>query len=228
MKNKTYFQIITGTIIGALVIVITMSTALIFQNKKIENMEKELYIKKQNEEMATDYYESILNLQTIKTKFNELQDYSILKNNTISMNHTYHYQADAFLGFKKEMELKGQGNVLYNVDVRLSNAIIKQEGKTIYVDLEQPFLDETSIRLAEKSLVMEETKSNLLANDEDGCQAMKFFHDSFIKSAKDNLKDLYSTEAKQQYINKVAEEEVRNLISTLNLNNVTVKVNIIK
>ena len=52
--------------------------------------------------------------------------------------------------------------------------------------------------------------------------------ESFIESGKKNVADLYNTAKEQRYIKEVAEQEIRALISTLNLNNVTVRVQIIE
>ena len=86
-----------------------------------------------------------------------------------------------------------------------------------------------SIKLVQNSLVMDEGDYSLFANKKDGAQAQKLYMDSFVDSGMNNVIDLYSTKAKQTYLEKAAISEVHALISTLNLNgNVNIQVEIIK
>ena len=85
MKNNRYYiNIITGTTLGLLIIL----GALMFkvQDGRIEALKDELYLKKQNKQRASDYYESSLNIKTIQSEFNTLQEYAIQKGNKINMN----------------------------------------------------------------------------------------------------------------------------------------------
>ena len=227
--NRHYLKWIAGTLIGLMVI--TSALMMKYKTNKIEKLEDQLYIKQQNEQMATDYYESVLNEKTIQSKFNTLQEYPVLKDCTINMNHTYEYNSEGFLGFDKQIVLSGHGQLQYSAVVKLNTAIIttSNNGKNVLVQIEAPYVDMNSIKLVQNSLVMDEGDYSLFANKKDGAQAQKLYMDSFVDSGINNVIDLYSTKAKQTYLEKAAISEVHALISTLNLNgNVNVQVEIIK
>lgn len=225
MKNNPYFKLIVSTVLGAFILI--NSCIMMGQQHRINTLEDDLYVKHQAEERATDFYSSTLNLKTIRTEFNELQDYTVLKG-TINQDHTYDYSADAMLGLKKEITIKGHGKVLYSVNVRLSDAIVTAEGKNILVQIRQPEVDNESINLQRGTLVIENTDANFIANKEDGMAAQKFFIESFVDAGVENVNDLYKTENQRKYINEVAKAEVEKLIQTLNLNDCNVRVKIIE
>ena len=227
--NRHYLKWIAGTLIGLMVI--TSALMMKYKTNKIEQLEDQLYLKQQNEQMATDFYESILNEKTIQSKFNTLQEYPVLKDCTVNMNHTYEYNSEGFLGFDKQIVLSGHGQLQYSACVKLSTAIIKtsNNGRNVLVQIEAPYVDMDSVKLVQNSLVMEEGDYSFFANKKDGAQAQKLYMDSFVESGKGNVIDLYSTKAKQSYLEKAAISEVHALISTLNLNgNVNIQVEIIK
>ncbi len=227
MDNKKAGLII-GSVFGTMVLI--GGTLYEYQNGKIEELKDELYLKKQNEQRATDYYESTLNIKTIRSEFNTLKEYSVQKNCKINMNHKYNYSTDGVLGLKHEVALAGSGQLKYDINVRFDTAIIStsDNGKTIKIQLERPYVDEESVKLAENSLVMKEQDYNFWSNKYDGSQAQKFFMDSFVESGRDNIKELYNTKDKRNYIKKVAEAEVQALIRTFSLNNCNVIIEVLE
>ena len=100
-NNKHYIEWLACTAAGLLIIMAAL--VLKCQDNKINRLEDELYLKKQNEQRATDFYESTINIKTIQSKFNTLQEYAIMKDCAVSMNHTYHYTSDSVLGLKKQI-----------------------------------------------------------------------------------------------------------------------------
>ena len=227
MDNKDKAKIVIAGTVGTLVV----SSAVIFniQEGKIEALKEELYLKQQNEQRATDFYESTLNIKTIQSEFNTMREYSIQKNCKINMNHKYHYTADGMLGLKHEIVLAGNGQLKYDINVRFDTAIVSSpDGKNIKIQIDKPYIDEDSIKLVENTLVMKEQNYNLWSNKYDGVQAQKFYMDSFVESGRNNILDLYKTREKQNYINKVAIAEVQALVRTFNLNNCNVVVEILE
>lgn len=226
-KNKEfYIKWIIGTAAGLLLIL----SALILhhQNNEIEELKDELYLKKQNEQRATDYYESMINVKTIQSKFNTMNEYAILKDSIVHMNHTYYYSADSILGLKKQIKLSGRGQLQYSVNVNLSNSIVTQHGKTITIEIGKPYVDEESIHLKTNTLIMDETDANWISNKYDSMEAQRLFNDSFNTSGKENIFDLYSKKEKQNYLNKIAKSEVEALIKTLNLTDCNIIVKILE
>jgi hypothetical protein len=86
-----------------------------------------------------------------------------------------------------------------------------------------------SIKLVQNSLVMNDGDYSFFANKKDGAQAQKLYMDSFVDSGMNKIIEEYSTQAKQNYLEKVAKSEVHNLVRALNLEgNVNIYVKIIK
>ena len=228
-KNRAYMKMLISTTLGALIILSSMF--MVNQNRKIDKLEEELYLKQQSEQRASDHYESILNIKTIENKFNALHEYDVLKDCTIDMDHTYSYTAEGRMGIKKHVEMTGHGKLQYSVVVNLSSAIItsNNNGKDITIQIEAPYVDQPSIKLMQNSLIIQNTDYSFFANRTDGAQAQKLYIDSFVDSGIKKISDLYSTKDKQNFIDRVAISEVHSLVRALNLNgNVNIRVEIIK
>jgi hypothetical protein len=145
------------------------------------------------------------------------------------MNHKNIYSTDGALGIKKEIILKGRGQVQYNINIRFDTAVISSvDGKNIKVQIQKPYVDEESIKLVENTLIMDQQDFSFWSSRQDSTQAQKLYMDSFVDSARDNVLDLYKDRERQAYINKVAIAETQALIRTLNLNNCNVYVEIIE
>lgn len=229
MKHSKEFYIkwIIGTTAGLLIIV--SSLLLRYQDNKIDELKDELYLKKQNEQRATDFYESTINIKTIQSEFNTLREYAIQKNCKVNMNHKYFYSNDGVLGLKHQIVLAGNGQIQYDINVRFDTAIISSpDGKNIKIQIDKPYVDEDSIKLIENSLIIKEQDFNFWSNKQDGVQAQRYYIDSFIESGRNNILDLYKTREKQNYINKVAIAEVQALVRTFNLNNCNVVVEVLE
>ena len=225
-KNTAYIKLLIGSTIGVLII----ASAMVFnhQNNKIDKLKNELYLKQQNEQRASDYYQSILNEQTIQSKFNTLQEYPILKDCTVQMEHTYEYSKDGIGGIKKHMNLHGYGNLQYSAVVNFNTATVTSinDGKDIIIKISAPYIDLNSIKLMPNTLIMDKTQGNLFTNKRDGAEAQKLYMDSFVQSGTNKIIETYNTFAKQEYLNKVAKTEIHNLVRTLNLNNCNITVEI--
>lgn len=223
MRNGTKALIAAGT--GA--VIISSGVLLKYQDNKINDLRDQLYLKQQNEQRAQDFYESTLNMKTIQSKFNVMKEYSVQKNCKINMDHKYNYSSDGAMGLKHKIELTGHGQLQYDINVRFDTAIIKVSDKNIKIQIEKPYVDDSSIKLIENTLVMEDQYFNFWANKTDAARAQKLYIDSFVDSGHKNILDLYKLKEKQNYINKVAISEVHALIRTLDLVgncNVTVEI----
>ena len=227
-RNRFYMKMLVASTIGLLII--ASSLFMSSQSKKIDKLESELYLKKQNEQRASDFYQSTLNERTIQSKFNTLQEYPILKDCTAQMQHTYEYSKDGIGGIKKRMNLNGYGELQYSAVVNFSTATItsSNNGKDILIKIDAPYIDMNSIKLVPNTLVMDNVYGNLFTNKRDGAEAQKLYMDSFVQSGINKITETYSTKAKQDYLNRAAKTEVHNLVRTLNLNNCNITVEIIK
>ena len=229
MREDIQTKVIAGTGAGLLIASLGLGGWSVHQSHKIDNLKDELYLKQQSEQRASDYYESVLNVKTIQSKFNTMQEYAVQKNNVINKQHTYYYKSDGVLGVKKEAKLVGRGQMRYDVVVNLRNAeiISMNDGKTIKVKINKPYIDESNIGMVNNSLIMDSVEYNFWANKQDTAEAQKLFIESFEDSGKKDILALYATKEKHAYINNIAKTEVKALIQNLNLNgNVTVIVEI--
>ena len=229
MREDIQTKVIAGTGAGLLIASLGLGGWSVHQSHKIDNLKDELYLKQQSEQRASDYYESVLNVKTIQSKFNTMQEYAVQKNNVINKQHTYYYKSDGVLGVKKEAKLVGRGQMRYDVVVNLRNAeiISMNDGKTIKVKINKPYIDESNIGMVNNSLIMDSVEYNFWANKQDTAEAQKLFIESFEDSGKKDILALYATKEKHAYINNIAKAEVKALIQNLNLNgNVTVIVEI--
>ena len=229
MREDIQTKVIAGTGAGLLIASLGLGGWSVHQSHKIDNLKDELYLKQQSEQRASDYYESVLNVKTIQSKFNTMQEYAVQKNNVINKQHTYYYKTDGVLGVKKEAKLVGRGQMRYDVVVNLRNAEVTSmnDGKTIKVKINKPYIDESNIGMVNNSLIMDSVEYNFWANKQDTAEAQKLFIESFEDSGKKDILALYATKEKHAYINNIAKAEVKALIQNLNLNgNVTVIVEI--
>ena len=229
MREDIQTKVIAGTGAGLLIASLGLGGWSVHQSHKIDNLKDELYLKQQSEQRASDYYESVLNVKTIQSKFNTMQEYAVQKNNVINKQHTYYYKSDGVLGVKKEAKLVGRGQMRYDVVVNLRNAeiISMNDGKTIKVKINKPYIDESNIGMVNNSLIMDSVEYNFWANKQDTAEAQKLFIESFEDSGKKDILALYATKEKHAYMNNIAKAEVKALIQNLNLNgNVTVIIEI--
>ena len=218
-------KIIIGSMIGLIIIA---SCIFVNQERKINELEYSLQVKQQQDERHSDTTYTVLNAKKIQEKFNEVGSYSILKNSKANQTHTYNFEEEALLGFKKKATLKGSANLVYDYDILLSSADIQcdVENNTITVLIDQPYLDEQSVHMELDSLVITEDKHNILCGNEEGRKVEGFFRDSFVEEGTQKLLDYYSSENKKNKLNQQAITQVKKLVETLNLTNVTVIVKI--
>ena len=229
MKEDIQAKVIVGTGAGLLIASLGLGGWSVHQSHKIDGLKDELYLKQQSEQRASDYYESMLNVKTIQSKFNTMQEYAVQKNNVVSKNHTYYYKADGSFGLKKEAKLVGRGQMRYDIVVNLRSAEVTpiNDGKTIKVKIGRPYIDQSNIGMVNNSLIMDSVDYNFWANKKDTAEAQKLFMESFEDSGRKDILALYETKEKHAYINKIAKDEIKALIQNLNLNgNTTVIVEI--
>ena len=198
------------------------------QTNKINDLKKQLELKQELDEQSRGYTESILDIKSIKGEFNKLNDYPILKNYKITMEHTYDYMKDGALGMKRKATLSGTATCIYDVDVRLSNAnIFVDSGNVLNVELERPFLDKDSVHMEQNTFLMNEKKSNLnmWMRREDSQELQNFWNNTFNIRAIEKLEDYYNEQYQRDKLDSIAKQEVGDLLRTLNVTNykITIK-----
>lgn len=198
------------------------------QTNKINDLKQQLEMKQELDEQSRGYTESILDIKSIKGEFNRLNDYSILKNYKITMEHTYDYIKDGALGMKRKATLSGTATCVYDVDVRLSNANIFVDSRNVLnVELERPFLNRDSVHMEQNTFLMnkEKSKLNMWMRREDSQELQKFWDNTFNIRAIDKLEEYYNEQYQRDKLNSIAKQEVGDLLRTLNVTNykITIK-----
>lgn len=215
-NNKHYMTILLTSALG--VLIIAGSIMFKYQSNKIDELQDQLYLKHQSEQKASDYYESTLNIRTIQSEFNTMKEYPVQKSNTIYMNHKYQYTDEGAFGMKHKITLVGDAQVQYDVVVRFDTATVtSNNGKDITIKIDEPYVDQESVKMAENTLIMRDEDYGFWSNRKDGAQAQKLFMESFIDSGRANVLKLYDSKNKQKEINQIAKDEVHALIKTLNI-----------
>lgn len=231
MLIKRVGKKIRNRIIAGVLIFMTVLTSgtIIYQRHQMNEMHHQLQLKQQIEnQQVRGFTESKLNISTIKGEFNRLQDYPILKNYKVTMNHSYIFKKDAPLGFHRKGVLKGSATVVYDIDVRLADAEITEgENGLIYIKLEKPFLNKESVHMQTDTLIIDEDKSemNMLCRDKEGKEIMQYFMNTFVTSATEKLEEHYKDDYQQKKLDSIAKQEIGRLLDTLGINNyrITVK-----
>ena len=233
MRNKfrklnPWFKYIIATSIGTLFII--SSILISNQHKQINDLHYQLQVKQQTEQRASDYSETELDIETIEDKFNELQEYPILKGASIYMNHKYYYSSIGKFGLGSKIELHGRGQVAYDVMVSFKDAVIKSSnnGQHINIQIKNPYIDSNSIRKVPGSLIMSTEEYSFWSSKGNASEAQLLFEDEFIFKGRDYITEYYNTKSKQQELNKRAQKEIKALIETLNLHCTSVSVDIIE
>ena len=227
-KLSKYVRKKVVAIMMAFVLAIGVLIGYKHQTNKINDLKQQLKLKQELDEQSRGYTESILDIKSIKGEFNKLNDYPILKNYKITMEHTYDYMKDGVLGMKRKATLSGTATCVYDVDVRLSNANIFLDSRNVLnVELERPFLDKDSVHIEQNTFLMNEKKSNLnmWMRREDSQELQRYWNNSFNIRAIDKLEDYYNEQYQRNRLDSIAKQEVGGLLRTLNVTNykITIK-----
>ena len=205
-------------IVAGLLAVATVGGLFGYGYNKIKSLEYQLQTKQYYEQTSSGVSHTQMSAKDVKEELNELHDYSILKNNKVNMKHTYEYKADSILGLKKKAKLTATGTIVYDVDVRLTNANVYYDmnGRLI-VKLDEPFVDDESIHMDRGTYHVIEDESNILCNETDGANVVNYWNNSFIENATKKIKDHYKNEYQRKKINDLAKHQVGDLLKTLGI-----------
>ena len=148
----------------------------------------------------------------------------------MNLKHTYTYERDSVLGLKARGELTANATVYYEykVDLKNANISVDYDKNTINITLPKSTLNEASVHRKNNTfkIVEDETTKNILMGTRDGQLLMRYWEDTFDLSAIDKIKEIYDTQEKQEYLERITKMEVSDLINTLGLNDINIKVNI--
>ncbi len=216
-------------IVGVVAFVMALGGIMGFahQQNRINELQMRLEMKQDADHKNQGMYSTAIDVQTIQNKFNELNSYKIFDGSMV-LRHKYEYQRDSFLGLKSKGTLVANAKVYYEYKVDLKDATVTVEGNTINITLPRAKLNKDSVHMINNTfkVVEKETKDNMLMNEKDGKQLQRYWIESFSTSAIDKIDEYYDSGAMRDKLEESARREVRDLVNTLGLNRVNVKINI--
>lgn len=221
LRNK----VIAGVV--AFVMALGGIMGFIHQQNRINELQMRLEMKQDVDHKNQGMYSTAMDVQTIQNKFNELNSYKIFDGSMV-LKHKYEYQRDSFLGLKSKGTLVANAKVYYEYKVDLKDATVTVEGNTINITLPRAKLNKDSVHMINNTfkVVEKETKDNILMNENDGKQLQRYWIESFSTSAIDKLEEYYDSGTMRDKLEENARREVRDLVNTLGLNRIDVKINI--
>lgn len=221
LRNK----VIAGVV--AFVMALGGIMGFIHQQNRINELQMRLEMKQDVDHKNQGMYSTAMDVQTIQNKFNELNSYKIFDGSMV-LRHKYEYQRDSFLGLKSKGTLVANAKVYYEYQVDLKDATITVKGNTINITLPRASLNKDSVHMMNNTfkIVEKETKDNILMNEKDGKQLQRYWIESFSTSAIDKLEEYYDSGTMRDKLEENARREVRDLVNTLGLNRIDVKINI--
>ena len=186
-----------------------------YQHHKINKLQHQLEIKQMSDNRLGDNVEIAIDAKSLEVKLNKLMDYKIFEGK-INVQHKYNYNRDMVLGLKKKGTLVGNALIYFQYDVRLANANVSVENKTINVKIPSPKLNKDTIHRVENTLIFtEESRSNIFMNDRDGVDMQRAFEDSLDMYAKTEIEKYYSEEKMQEELKDYARLEIKELLKNL-------------
>ncbi|MGN1379142.1 MAG: hypothetical protein ACI4XR_01935, partial [Bacilli bacterium] len=232
MLNKRITKSIRNkVIVGVLVFVTLLGGGIGYkhQQNKINELQYQLEMKQDIDNKNKGQYISIADIESIENEFNKLNSYTVFTGN-INLKHTYIYERDSMFGLHARSQMVANASCYYEykVDLKNANISVNYDTNTIDITLPKAVLNETSVHIKNNTfkLVEKECTRNILMNTRDGQLLQRYWSETFNESAIDKIKEIYDTQEKQEYLEKITKMEVMDLINTLGLNKINVKINI--
>lgn len=213
MLNKRISKKAFIKVISSLLIFVTILTGYTHQNRKIKDLEEELYFKDKIEERAGDSITTKYDKDSIQTKFNSIQEYKIFSS-TISVKHKYELTEESILGFHKKATLVGNANVYFQYNVSLAEANISETEDKITIELKSIYLDRDTVNIVPNTFIRldDECSKNLLANYKSGEKIMDYWNQSLVEKSYEYIEENYNDSVK---IRAYATKEVKDLVNTI-------------
>lgn len=231
MLNKRIDKkLIRNIVIGLVVFTITLGgLTLGFNRNKIENLENQLEMKQDIDNRNGGYSKTLIDTKTIENEFNKLNNYKIFEGK-INMKHTYEYNRDSLLGMKAKGKLTATSDIYYQYELSLADAdvVIGEDNKTINITLPTPKINEQSVHRVNDTfrIIEDESTNNFIMNDKDGMKIQQYWEETFDKRGMEEIKDYYSMEDKQDFLNSNAKKEIKDLLNTLGYGQMNLKIKI--
>ena len=110
MRNKRISKKARSIVIGLLLGITLLGTITFgfsYQHKKINELEKQIYIEQNTTDERLNYSETELDTSSIEEELNELNTYTVLSNK-VKIKHTYNYSREKLLGMRGNATLVGE------------------------------------------------------------------------------------------------------------------------
>ena len=187
------------------------------QNRKIQQLQKDLYIQQNLNENKYSYTETTLLKDTIQEELNSLCEFKVLSG-TVNIKHTYNYERESILGLNSKYTLAGTADYYYSYVVNLSDAkVIKATDNKVIIKLSKPYLDESSCHRVPNTFykIEEECSNNLLSNKTDAEKTTRAWEDTFDSKGQLYIKDYYTNYNNQNKLNNTTIHQIKLLLEEL-------------
>ena len=187
------------------------------QNRKIHQLEKDLYIQQNINENKYSYTETTLLKDTIQEELNSLCEFKVLSG-TVNIKHTFNYERESILGLNSKYTLTGTADYYYSYIVNLSDAeVIKATGNKVIIKISKPYLDGTSCHRVPNTFykIENECSNNLLTNKADAEKTTRAWEDTFDSKGQLYINDYYNIYDNQNKLNNATIHQIKLLLEEL-------------
>lgn len=191
MKFKKYAS---KSVVAILLATVLLLGTFFNQHRKINDLQRELYIQRNMTEQKYNYTETSVDVDSIQANINKICEYKIL-DGTVNIKHTYHYVRDGLLGMKHDCRLTGTADFYYELTTNLRTArVLKADTKEILIEVKYPTINEAAChRVANTFLRMDsECSSDLLTNKQDTEKTTRHWEDTFDKKGAEYIREYYT------------------------------------
>ena len=204
-------------------IVLSTLSLIIYQGNQVKGLKQQLQLKQTIDDMNSNYTETHLDAESIKEKFNEIQEYKCFKS-TISIKHKYIYEDEALLGMHRKATLTGTATIWYEYTTALQNAEITETSNSITILIPKATLNKETVHIVPNTfhVMQDESSHNLLSQYETGRKIQHYWVDTCTKRAYDEIKDYYRDDTAK--IEAYTIKAVKDLAKTFTSKNVIVKI----
>ncbi len=204
-------------IIAIVTAIMLVISGITIQHYKIKKLQNELYIQQNMTEQRYNYTATSVNIKTLEEELNSLCEYKIL-DGTVNIKHTYAYQKDGILGFKKKYKLVGTADFYYELVVNFKDIkIISLTDDEIILEINYPVVNEDACHRVPNTFIRldDECDENLLSNKEDAEKATRHWEDTFDCKGTEFISEYYTYADVKKDIKKITIREIKTLLEEL-------------
>ena len=207
----------SNKVIAVVMAVMIAAGSFFTQQKKINTLQKELYIQQNMTDQRYNYTETQIDISTLEERMNKECNFKVL-DGTINIKHTYGYQRESILVMKSKYKHVGTADFYYQLIVNLQLAeITKASTKKITITVPKPVIDiQACHRVPNTFLRMDdECDANLISNKKDAEIATRQWEDSFDTKGVACIQEYYTYRGIQEKTQQATVHQIKALLEEL-------------